>query len=673
MAVTTDPETLHLRLLGGFRAERVDCANLACAWTRRSAKTLTKLLATCPGHALHREQIVEALWPEVDLDSALNSFGKALHAARHALEPELPPRHCSHYLRLTDGMLALETKHVVIDADRFERVAEDALRRRQTEAYEAALAVYTGELLPEDRYEDWCTERRASLAELRAQLLLGLADALEQRGAGIESAERLRQVVSEDPTREEVHRRLIRIWAELGKRDKAVRQFHACEEALRRHLDLKPQKETIELYEDVLAGRIPTRNAPVERIDAVAAPPGSHARRDRTPLVGRQRVLGQLLAMLERSGRPPMVLLTGEVGVGKTRLLEALASEAARAGTVLRGEVGAHVSHLPYGPLAVALDAFVEARSESERRALFRRHPPLARMLPSLAGPSRPTPRAADLEHHDLLLAAVRALGDVAGGRPLLFVIDDLHEADPPSLDVLRYFAHVARQRGWLLAAAAREEELQAEGGIARTLHSMLREGVCEKLELPGLSAAEAQELVRALGGENPIGDDLAREICAQAAGNPQFIEALVEDVTGRPGGRLATECRNLEPAPGCPVPPRVRFVVAAHLRGLDAAARRVLAVAAAAGTAEVPLEGLLGAAAGLESPITPAAVFEALDRALSFQILEERGRGYAFRHPLIRSVLYRELSRHRREELQAAWTRREGDRTRQLRLTASR
>src|SRR5690348_3961498 len=176
MAVTTDPETLHLRLLGGFRAERVDSVNLACAWPRRSAKTLTKLLATCPGHAMHREQIVEALWPEVDLDSALNTFGKALHAARHALEPELPPRRCSHYLRLTDGMLALDTERVVIDADRFEQVAEDALRRRQVEAYEAALAVYTGELLPEDRYEDWCTERRALLAELRAKLLLGLAD-----------------------------------------------------------------------------------------------------------------------------------------------------------------------------------------------------------------------------------------------------------------------------------------------------------------------------------------------------------------------------------------------------------------------------------------------------------------------------------------------------------------
>jgi predicted ATPase len=252
-------------------------------------------------------------------------------------------------------------------------------------------------------------------------------------------------------------------------------------------------------------------------------------------------------------------------------------------------------------------------------------------------------------------------------------VVDDLHEADAPSLDVVRYLARVARQRGWLLAAAAREEELQADGRVARALDSMLREGVCDKLELPRLSPAEAHELVRALCLDNPIGDDLAAAICAQAGGNPRFIEALVEDVPARTAVRLANNCRSLESVPRSPVPARVRFAVAMHLRGLDVTARRILAVAAAAGSSEIPLEGLLGAAAALEAPIPPAAVFEALDRALSFRILEESGRGYAFCHPLVRSVLCRELSRHRREELQAAWTRREGDRTRRLALTASR
>ena len=91
---------LRVSLLGGFRVERADIRCAVSGWKRQSAKTLTKLLAVQPGHALHREQIIDILWPGVDEESALNSFGKALHAARHALEPELPRRKDSAYLRL---------------------------------------------------------------------------------------------------------------------------------------------------------------------------------------------------------------------------------------------------------------------------------------------------------------------------------------------------------------------------------------------------------------------------------------------------------------------------------------------------------------------------------------------------------------------------------------------
>src|SRR5437588_735976 len=83
---------------------------------------------------------------------------------------------------------------------------------------------YTGELLPEDRYDDWSAERRNFLADLYVRLLLGLADALEKRGAHSEVRDRLRQVIQQDPTREDVHRRLMRLYAEMGSRHEAVRQ-----------------------------------------------------------------------------------------------------------------------------------------------------------------------------------------------------------------------------------------------------------------------------------------------------------------------------------------------------------------------------------------------------------------------------------------------------------------
>jgi DNA-binding SARP family transcriptional activator len=663
--------SLEIGVLGGFRVERADTGWLACEWPRRSAKTLTKLLATCPSHALHREQVIEILWPRADLDSALNSFGKALHAARHVLEPELPPRGCSRYLRLTDSMVRLDTQHVVIDADRFERLAEDALRRREIAGYETALAAYAGELLPEDRYEDWCADRRAALAELRVRLLIGLADALENRGAFVESADRLREVVGEDPTREDVHRRLIRLWAEMGNRDQAIRQFHICVEALQRELGLRPQQESITLYREVLANRVQARAPRSERDEIDPRPPVLDPLRQEAPFVGRKQVLEYLLALLERAqGRPPMIVVSGEAGLGKTRLLDALAREARHKATVLRGDVGAHVSHLPYGPIAVALESFVATRSESERRELARLYPALAHFVPSLVlddlSPSRETAR---VDHLDFLLATVRVLSDLASKRPVLLVVDDLHEADPVSLDALRYFAHLARQRRWLLAAAVREEELQPGSGVARALESMVRDGLCERLDLPCLSRVESDALVRALSGGEQTDDDVRRHIYARSGGNPLFIEALLEHARDQHPPFLA----NGSSRAGSEAPPRIRSLVISQLRAIDDTVQRMLALAAAAETPEISLNRLVTAAGALESPIHPAALFDALDTALSLRILEEGEHGYTFRHPLVRLTLYGELSKHRRQELRSALERPDRQQRRQLRVTAAR
>src|SRR5438309_72151 len=202
---------LHVSVLGGFRVELQDAAGPVSAWQRRSAKMLTKLLATSAEHALHREQIVELLWPGVEMDSALNSLGKALHAVRHAIEPDLPPRGGSAYVRTRDSMVSLAMEHVQIDADRFQELAEQALLGDDVVACETALAAYSGELLPEDRYADWCADRRGFLAELRVRLLLELAEAYEARGSLELASDRLREALREDPAREAVHRRLMRL------------------------------------------------------------------------------------------------------------------------------------------------------------------------------------------------------------------------------------------------------------------------------------------------------------------------------------------------------------------------------------------------------------------------------------------------------------------------------
>jgi DNA-binding SARP family transcriptional activator len=660
--MVNDPSAIYVlqvRLLGGFGVERVGPAGVVSCWQRRSAKTLTKLLAAHPRHALHREQIIDILWPGADIESALNSFGKALHAARHAFEPELPRRHNSTYLRLEDSMLALDMEHVAIDADRFEQLAQDALRRREVSAFERALAVYSGELLPEDRYEDWCAERRSFLAELHVRVQLALADALGRCGAYSESADHLREVLQKDQTREEVHRRLMRLYAKMGTPDQAVRQFHRCENALRQELDLAPQHDTVLLYQDILASRISPRTTDSIRGQEQAGPPkvSLTGPAQGRPFIGREPLVRYLCQQLTQGADHDagMILVSGEAGVGKTRLLEELAGEASwRGALVLWGGGGAHAHQFAWGPLAVALEGYAASRPEAERSELARCYPPLARFVPSLGMGSQLLMLAAYPGDHqdDLIPAIVRLLTNLARKQPVLLVLGDLYDADPLSLDLLRYLAQLAVNRPWLMIGAVRAEEMEAATELGRTIEATMREHLCLKIDLDCLSRRDCDELVRVMLAGRAVGDELAGQIYHWTRGNPLFVEELVREIRENApvrGGRPQSAWDAAR------VPARVRALIEMRLAGMDETLRHVLGLAAVARAAEISLSRLRSGAAALDPPVSDSAFFDVLDRALQIGVLEERAKGYAFRYPLIRAALYEGLSRHRRDQFQAA------------------
>src|SRR6266700_2734409 len=590
---------LRMRLLGGFSVERTDIGRAVSDWQRSSAKTLTKILAVHPGHALHREQVIDILWPGADAESALNSFGKALHAARRALEPELPRRQDSSYLGLADAVLTLNTDHVVVDMDQFEQLAGDALRRGEAGAYEAALAAYGGELLPEDRYENWCSERRGVLAEVRVRLLAGLAEVLEGRGAHNEAADRLREVLQQDPTREAVHRQLMRLYARMGTPDQAARQFRLCEAVLRRSLDLAPQPETVLLYEEILAGRL--------------SPQPSGAGWDRA----------------------------GEQGA-----------------VTLYGGRGAHASQFACGPFAVALEDYAASRPEAERAELARVYPALTRFVPSL-GSGIPLPAAApDLRgyHLEVIPTIVQFLTDLARARPVLLVLGDLHESDDVGLDLIMYLAHLAVRAPLLMAGALRDPDIEAGPGLRRMIEAMTRERLWLRIDLGCLSRRATDELVHALLPGVRVSAGTLADIYAQSRGNPLFVRELVDGISSHRDAAAADD--GVPGASRLAAPPqtRARALTAMRLALLDDPLRRVLGLAAA-GAAEISLSQLQAGAAALEPPVAVPVLFDALERALRMRLLEERDEGYAFRHPVVRTALYDCLPRHRRDEFRTALT----------------
>jgi predicted ATPase len=159
-------------LLGGFAAEAGGAPVPDSAWRLRKAKELVKLLALADGHRLHREQAMDALWPDRGIDSAANNLNQAVHAARRALGSEA--------ITLLDGVLRLEAE---VDVEVFEHAAADAGRERTAQACRRAIALYGGELLPENRYEEWASVERERLADLHAELEEVLAELGDQGGA----------------------------------------------------------------------------------------------------------------------------------------------------------------------------------------------------------------------------------------------------------------------------------------------------------------------------------------------------------------------------------------------------------------------------------------------------------------------------------------------------------
>ena len=213
---------LRVWLLGGFRVSVGSRTPGEDGWRLKKAKSLVKLLALSPGHRLHREVIMDRLWPGMSPAFASNNLRQTLHAARRALGDSSPHR----TLRLKDGELVLcPACQLRVDVDAFEEAAETARRGREPAAFRAAVEPYTGELLPEDRYEEWAQERREELRETYLSLLGDLAGLYEQRDEYGQGIETLRKVVSVEPAREETHAGIIRLLALQGQRWKAIGQY----------------------------------------------------------------------------------------------------------------------------------------------------------------------------------------------------------------------------------------------------------------------------------------------------------------------------------------------------------------------------------------------------------------------------------------------------------------
>ncbi|HST55496.1 MAG TPA: BTAD domain-containing putative transcriptional regulator [Solirubrobacteraceae bacterium] len=318
-------EVLGISLLGAFSITVGSHVIPDDVWRLRKAKTLIKLLALAPERRLHADRATELLWAGHDQASARNNLHQAIFAARRALDSAgLQGR---NRLELHEDVIALcPDDPVRIDVLAFEEAAATARMQRDPAAYRDALDSYDGELLPEDRYEEWTASRRDTIHELRLALGIELAE-LEAPEHPAAAIDRLRSVLVDAPLHEPAHRALMRLYVEGGRRQEALAQFQELKLGLRREFEDEPDDETRRLYREILtrdAGEQESAHPPPVVVAQSPAESPNNLPRQLTSFIGRERELAEAAALLRNSR---LLTLTGAGGCGKTRLALELAGQ----------------------------------------------------------------------------------------------------------------------------------------------------------------------------------------------------------------------------------------------------------------------------------------------------------------------------------------------------------
>lgn len=322
---------LRIHLLARFLVERDGVPIPDSEWTRRKTRALLKLLALRPDHRLHREQAMELLWPDLDPVAARDNFYRNLSFLRHTLQPDIDRPAASRYVTLSDEVVVLgPPSDIWIDVEVFEQMLAQARSARGAERpalLKDALALYRGDLLPEDAYEEWTIARRDSLRRAAIDALLQLASANRQRGAYDEALTALQRLLQIDPIDEQGQRELMLVYALTGRRKDALRQYSRFSTALSSELGVEPEPETTRLYERIRGGEItgevgavsPMQPEQIETSPPSIREPHLELPEHPTTFVGREREVEEACRLLRRSG-VRLLTFTGPAGIGKTRL-----------------------------------------------------------------------------------------------------------------------------------------------------------------------------------------------------------------------------------------------------------------------------------------------------------------------------------------------------------------
>lgn len=576
-------------LLGSLRVEQ---AGESLSLGGSKLGNLFTFLILHPNTTHRRERLVDLLFPDASPERASRNFSALLYRLRQLLGIA--------WFEATEEHIALRTgADLWVDVWEFERLVGNG----DLAALQRAIALYRDDLAPEI-YDDWILPRRVALREKFLHALARVAAHAEQTQDYHRAFEFFHRLAFADPLNEDAQRGLMRVYARLGRHAAALQQYARLERTLADELGVEPQVETRALAKTI-------------RIEHES---GAAPVVEERPFIGRKRERARLLQIVEnaQNGRGSLVLLEGEAGIGKTRLLEIVAEGAAWRGVTVVWSRGRELTGLaPFAPLDEALRAACAGPRADQLRA--RLSPAICHALAGIeprlrtSAPIVNPPGVAD--------ALAEGVGALAGLAPHLFILDDVQWADASFWEALEKLARRIETQRLCILLAYRADELRANETAWCTLRDLDREYAPPRLALSGLSEAECAELAGALG--QSLDEAVAHALHQRANGNPLFTQALLQARESQPVSYAELLERRLE-----------RLPQTAH--------------AALEAGAVLGGEFTHGAWQALAGP----SVLDAIPALFAERLLQESENGYRFEHDLTREFVYRTMNGERRRAL---------------------
>lgn len=605
------PTRLQVRLLGAVEII-LDGRRLRAFNSLRLQRFLGLLvLRRAPQH---RSRLAFELWPDSDEPQARTNLRKLLHDVRHSL-PDI-----GEFVEIDNETVRwIASGPSAVDVLRF----QDAMAAGD---FELAARLYSGDLLAAC-YDDWVLDERAKLRAQAYGALVRLTEEAARSGDHKAAIRHAQRIIDLEPTDEAAVRYQMEAHLALGDRAAALRSYHRYAEVLERDLAVAPGEAIGTMYQQLRAGTL--NRDEVQGKDLPVA---------KSPFVGRDLEWNQLIEAWNtaRERGAHLLLVTGEPGIGKSRLALELGRRVRAEGHVVASARAYEAAgRLPWGPVVDLLRSDAIRSHIDTLDTVWRAE--LARLLPELRDVSQPSERSqsSDLaQRHRLFDAVSRAI--VAGDRPRLLIIDDLQWCDAETIELIGFVVHCGQTAPVLIVGTVRSEEIPEHHPLVGLVDALGHDQAVTTVPLDRLDEATTATLAARLRAEDTIDAKLAARLWNETEGNPLFvIEALRAGISSDGSQAVLT--------------PTMRAVLRARLGQLTDGARRLAEVAAVIGR---PFSvGLMVSATGIDEH----ELIDHVDELWRRRIIRDQGLAYDFSHDKLRAVALEMVSPARRRQLHRA------------------